>query len=175
MNFTRAEVRYNCFAMKRGATPKRPDIIEEIEKLKGALEWSTYLSEWDVVVFPERIAIIQTIRDLSKVAEVCSFKYVAEKTGVQMDKLTDEEKAIIDMVETQFLEGRMNWLNYRKVWGVKWDDERGRVETYLLNVPSNQLEVTQEMIKKVLERVTADSNKLFEEISKLRISETKTE
>lgn len=171
MNFTRAEVRYNCFSMKRTGTAKNPDLIKEVDKVRGELPWDKYLDEWDVVVFHNRLAVFKTIRDVAKVVEVCSFRYVAEKTGIPMTNMTDEESAIIHMIESQFLEEKMTWLNYRTVWNVRWDDERKRIETYLLNVPMNQIPVTEEMIQKVLERGTADSQILFDTV-KLSFVET---
>lgn len=164
MNYARNDVRYNCFRMKRGIAPKRQDIIDALETQLGEYNWNDFGEEWDVAVTPTQIKVIPSIKDINKVTEICSYKYIAAKKGFDIDSLTEQEEAIVLMIETQFLEGKMSWSNYREKWGVRWDDERKRVETYLMNVSQGQITVTDEMIQLVLERGTAEKNALFEQI-----------
>lgn len=172
--YVRRDVRYDCFRMKNGLSPKRQDIINEVEKLKGNFEWSKFGSDWDVYISGPSLRVVRNIKDMNKVTEICSYKYIAAKKNFEMDKMTDEEEAIVEMIEAQFLDGIMTWKNYREIWGVKWDDERSRIETYLMNMPQTQIEVTPEMIQKVLERGTAASDALFEQV-KVTIKDTKEE
>lgn len=162
--YARRDVRYDCFRMRNGLPPKRQDIIDEVEKLKGNFEWGKFSADWDVFVTGSTIKVVRNIKDMNKVTEICSYKYIAAKKNFEMDKMSDEEEAIVAMIEAQFLEGIMTWKNYREIWGVKWDDERSRIETYLMNMPQSQIEVTPEMIQKVLERGTAASDVLFDQI-----------
>lgn len=174
MNYVRSDVRYDCFRMKKGFAPKRQDLIDEIQKHLGDYRWGGFGEEWDVAVTPTRIKVIPSIKDINKVTEICSYKYIASKKGFDIDNLTDQEESIILMIEAQFLDGKMSWSNYRENWGVRWDDERKRVETYLMNVSQGQITVTDEMIQLVLERGTAEKNALFEQI-KDTIKDTKEE
>lgn len=162
--YARRDVRYECFRMKNGVPPKRQDIIDHVEKLKGDFEWSKFGTDWDVYVSKGIVKVVRNIKDINKVTEICSYKYIAAKKNFEMDKMTDEEEAIVEMIEAQFLEGMMTWKNYREIWGVKWDTERSRIETFLMNMPQSQIEVTEDMIQKVLERGTAASDVLFDQI-----------
>lgn len=164
MNYARSDVRYNCFRMKRGNVPKRQDIIDEIQRQLGEYTWSEFGEEWDVAVTPTRLKVIPSIKDINKVSEICAYKYIAAKKGFEIDNLSDEEEAIISMIESQFLDGKMSWSNYRETWGVRWENERNRIETYLMHTPQGQITVTDEMINRVLERGSADNNALFEQI-----------
>lgn len=162
--YARRDVRYECFRMKNGLPPKRQDIVDFVETLKGDFEWSKFSAEWDVYVSKGEIKVVRNIKDINKVTEICSYKYIAAKKNFEMDKMSDEEEAIVEMIEAQFLEGKMSWKNYREIWGVKWDNERSRIETFLMNMPQTQIEVTEDMIQKVLERGTAASDVLFDQI-----------
>lgn len=162
--YARREVRYECFRMKNGTQPTRQDIVDLIDGLKGEFEWSKFGADWDVYVSGGKVNVVRNIKDMNKVTEICSYKYIAAKKNFDMDKMSDEEEAIVEMIEAQFLEKIMSWKNYREMWGVRWDDERSRIETYLMNMPQSQIEVTEEMIQKVLERGTAASDVLFDQI-----------
>ena len=167
MAYVRSEVRQNCFLMKKGKPARNKEIVDTIEEIKGPYAWSEFTDKWDVYVTGGQIKIVPCIKDIGKVAEICSYKYVAVKNNIEMEKLNDEEEAIIEMIESQFLDGKMDWSNYRKSWGVYWNQDRNRVETYLMNLPESQIQVTEEMIQKVLERGTADSNSIFAEVKVL--------
>lgn len=162
--YARRDVRYECFRMKNGTPPKRQEIVDLVEKVRGDFEWSKFADEWDVYVTKSEIKVVRNIKDINKVTEICSYKYIAAKKNFEMDAMTDEEEAIVSMIEAQFLDGIMTWKNYREVWGVKWESERNRIETFLMNMPQSQIEVTPEMIQKVLERGTASSDVLFDTI-----------
>lgn len=162
--YARRDVRYECFRMRNGGPPSRQDIVDIIDSLKGDFEWSEFGTDWDVYVSGDKINVVRNIKDMNKVTEICSYKYIAAKKNFDMDKMSDEEEAIVEMIEAQFLDKIMSWKNYREIWGVRWDTERSRIETYLMNMPQSQIEVTEDMIQKVLERGTAASDVLFDQI-----------
>jgi len=162
--YARRDVRYDCFRMKNGVSPKRQDIIDMVNSLKNDFEWDKFGTDWDVYVSGGTLKVVRNIKDMNKVTEICSYKYIAAKKNFEMDKMTDEEESIVAMIEAQFLDRIMSWKNYREIWGVKWDNERSRIETYLMNMPQSQIEVTEEMIQKVLERGSAASDILFDQI-----------
>ena len=172
--YVRRDVRYNCFLMKKGKQPKNKEIIEQVEKLMEDYTWGEFTDKWDVYITNNQIKVVPCIKDIGKVAEICSYKYVAAKNNIEMEKLNDEEEAIIEMIESQFLDGKMTWKNYRQSWGVTWNQERNRVETYLMNLPESQIKVTEEMIQKVLDRGTAASETLLSEV-KIKFKDTKKE
>jgi len=171
--YARRDVRYECFRMKNGTPPKRQEIVDLVEKEKGDFEWSKFAVDWDVYVTSSKISVVRCIRDINKVTEICSYKYIAAKKNFEMEVLSDEEEAIISMIEAQFLDGLMTWRNYREAWGVRWEPERNRIETYLMNMPQTQIEVTPEMIQQVLERGTAASDVLFDAV-KVSIKDNQT-
>lgn len=162
--YARRDVRYDCFRMKNGVSPKRQDIIDMVDALKNDFEWTKFGTDWDVYVSGDTLKVVRNIKDMNKVTEICSYKYIAAKKNFDMDKMTDEEESIVAMIEAQFLDRIMSWKNYREIWGVRWDNERSRIETYLMNMPQSQIEVTEEMIQKVLERGSAASDILFDQI-----------
>lgn len=172
--YARRDVRYNCFRMKNGVPPKNHDIIDIIEKQMDEFKWDKFAEEWDVAVTPTQIKVMPSIKDINKVTEICTYKYIAAKKGIEMDRLSDEEEAIVQMIEAQFLEGKMTWANYRERWGIRWENERNRIETYLTNIPSGQIDVTEEMIQRVLERGQNDVNSTLGEV-RVKIKDTKEE
>ena len=171
--YARRDVRYECFRMKNGTPPKRQEIVDLVEKGRGDFEWAKFANEWDVYVTKSAIKVVRNIKDINKVTEICSYKYIAAKKNFEMDAMSDEEEAIVSMIEAQFLDGLMTWRNYREAWGVKWEPERNRIETFLMNMPQTQIEVTPDMIQKVLERGTAASDALFD-IVKVSIKDNQT-
>lgn len=162
--YARRDVRYNCFRMKSGYPPKKQEIVDLVEAAKGDFEWSKFADEWDVYVTQSKINVVRCIKDINKVNEICAYKYIAAKKNFEMDAMSDEEESIVGMIEAQFLDGIMSWKNYREVWGVKWEPERNRIETFLMNMPQTQIEVTPEMIQQVLERGTSASDVLFDSV-----------
>lgn len=172
--YVRRDVRYNCFRMKNGVAPKNQEIIDIIEKQRGNFEWSKFAIDWDVAVTPNQIKVMPSIKDINKVTEICTYKYIAAKKGIEMDRLSDEEEAIVEMIEAQFLEGKMTWANYRERWGIRWENERNRIETYLTNIPSGQIDVTEEMIRAVFERGQSAAETVLGEV-RVIIKDTKEE
>lgn len=142
---TRYEVRNNCYRMKKGVAPRDPEIIAEIDSLRDGRSWVDFDDTWDVVVKKEKIIVIPSIKDLNLVSETCAKKNLTVEIGVEKEWSVQED-AVIQMIEAQFLEGIMTWSNYREKWNVRWNFDQNRVETYIVNRPSIQTEVTQEMI-----------------------------
>ena len=79
------------------------------------------------------------------VAETCAKKNLTIELGIEKE-WAPEEEAVIQMIEAQFLENIMTWENYKQKWNVRWNFDQNRVETFLVNRPAIQNEVTQEMI-----------------------------
>lgn len=165
MSYRRSVVRYNCFCMKKGNPPPNPDIVSRIEEQFTDERWGDFSVGWDVMVAGDKLTIVSNIKDVNKVMEVCAYAHIAAKSGLTVSPDNEEDAAIIHMIESQFLDGRMDWLNYRTAWGIRWDTERSRVETYLLRTPRTQTPVTQEMIDMVLQRGIASANEMYDSVS----------
>lgn len=156
MSYTNYQVRNTCFKMKNGNPPKFPEIVDEINAIRGSLAWEDFSETWDVIVKSGKIEIFKTVKDLSAVSEVCAKKNMAVTMGVT-PVWTPEEDSIIHMIECQFLENKMTWENYKKVWHVIWNDEQKRVVTDLLKKAFVQNEVTEEQINEKLRETMTKS------------------
>lgn len=165
MAYIRSKVRYNCFCKRKGNEAPDQDIVSVIEKQLGKFTWSGFTDEWDVAVFPDQIKVIPNVRDINRVIEVCTYAHIASKNNIKFDQLNDSDTAVVQMIESQFLEGKMTWDNFMQAWGVRWVPERRRIESYLLNVPSGQIEVTPELIQKVLERGGAAAEETYKSVA----------
>lgn len=157
---TRYEVRNNCFRMQRGAAPSNPELIAEIDKLRGNFSWRDFSQEWDVNVTNGKIYVYKSIKDINAVSEVCAKCNMAADMDIQKD-WTDEEQAVINMIESQFLEGKMDWKNYKTAWRIKWDNEQNRIVTEIIRSAPLQKEVTQAMIDEKI-REQLEQNKKIE-------------
>lgn len=143
---TRYEARNNCFRMKKGVPPVKPEIIEEIKpQIEGRFSWSSFADVWDVTVKNGKPVVFESVKDINAVTDVCSRKSLVEEMGVEKEWEV-REQSIIDMIEAQFLDGIMTWTNYRRKWSIRWDDIQNRIVTHLLNLTPHQIEVTQAMI-----------------------------
>lgn len=146
--YTRYDIRNACFRMKQGATPKNQEIVDLLTPLikEKNFSWHSFGDSWDVVNHVTKGLIpIKFIRDLSKVESVCSQMVIITENKI-IKEWNLEEQSIIESIEAQFLDGIMDWPNYRITWGVKQDTDSKRIVTTLLNRNTNQIEVTQEMI-----------------------------
>lgn len=161
MSYIRSKVRYNCFCMRKGVTPPDSEVVSVIEKQLGNRKWSDFTDTWDILVTNNKITVVSNIKDINKVTEICMYAHIAAKSGLEISPEEPEDKAIIHMIESQFLDGKMTWENYRSKWSLRWDDERKRIETYLLKLPYTQIPVTQEMIDMVLQRGIAETNEMY--------------
>jgi len=151
-------VRNNCFRVKKGNQPKHPEIIAEVEQLKGKFAWADFADVWDVVVKNNKIVVFESVKDISAVSEVCAKRAMIEELNIARE-WSPQEDAVIHMIECQFLDGKMSWKNYKKAWKVSWNDEQKRIVTELLKLPKTQTPVTQEMIdKKLAEQLTQSSS-----------------
>ncbi len=151
--FIRSQVRYNCFCKKKGTPPKDQSVVDLIEpQFVNDYNWSNFADKWDVAVKPTTVKVIPNVTDIARVSEVCMQASFYAKKGLDMEFDTDEDRAIVDMIEAHFLEGKMTWVNFRTNWNIRWDNERNRIETYLINIQPNQKTVTSEMIEAVITR-----------------------
>lgn len=165
MSYIRSKVRYNCFCKLKGNEAPDQEVIKVIEEQLGKYTWSGFTTDWDVAVFPDKIKVIPNVRDINRVMEVCTYAHIASKNNIKFDQLSDADMAVVQMVESQFLDGKMDWNNFMQAWGVRWVPDRQRIETYLLNVPSGQIDVTPELIQKVLERGSASADDLYNSVA----------
>lgn len=136
---TNYEVRNNCFRVKKGLGVRNKQIIDLVEQKKGNFAWQDFAVNWDVIVKNNDILVFESIKDITAVSEVCGRKSLAEEMNLQKE-WTPEEEAIIYMIECQFLENKMTWTNYKKVWRLTWNDEQKRVNTELIRPVSNQIQ-----------------------------------
>lgn len=165
MSYIRSKVRYNCFCKRKGNEAPDQEVVKIIEEQLGNYTWSKFTEDWDVVVFSDKIKVIPNVKDISRVMEVCTYAHIASKNNIKFDQLSDADTAVVQMIESQFLDGKMDWNNFMQSWGVRWVPDRQRVETYLLNVPSGQIEVTPELIQQVLARGSASADDLFNSVA----------
>lgn len=131
--------------MKKGVQPINSDLLQLIEQAKGDRSWQDFDVSWDVVVKDNKPIVIASIKDINLVIEVCAKKSLMAEMKIDRE-WTEQELSVIQTMEAQFLDGIMTWENFRKRWNVRWNSERNRIDTHLVNQPVIQTEVTQEMI-----------------------------
>ena len=138
--YTRYDVRNACSRIAKGLEPRNPDIKPILmEKMSETnFNWSQFGTKWDAVVTEGNISFITAIKDLDEVKDICTRRQMIEELGVEKS-WNERETAIIDAMETQFLDGIMNWNNYNKSWGVKMDTDRGSVVTFLTKIKPSQI------------------------------------
>jgi hypothetical protein len=147
---TRYDVRNACFRMKKGVKPTDLDILQQLEEAKGNRSWQDFDVTWDVVVKNNKPVVIASIKDINMVIEVCAKKSLTAEMNIDRE-WSEQELSVIQTMEAQFLDGIMTWENFRKRWNVRWNSERNRIDTFLINQPAIQTEVTQEMIDRKLQ------------------------
>ena len=71
----------------------------------------------------------------------------------------ERQTAIIESMEAQFLDGIMDWTNYRDEWIVRQDPDNKRILTKLIKrVPQQKVEITQEVLdSKIAEQLAETS------------------
>lgn len=151
---TRYDVRNACFRMKKGVKPTDLELFKQIEEAKGTRSWQDFDVSWDVVVKDNKPVVIASIKDINLVIEVCAKKSLMAEMKIDKE-WTEQELSVIQTMEAQFLDGIMTWENFRKRWNVRWNSDRNRIDTYLVNQPVIQTEVTQEMIDAKLREAMA--------------------
>jgi hypothetical protein len=172
--YSRYDVRYNCFRMKKGNPPKDPAVIALVEEARGNYSWTDFGDKWDVIIKKDKIVVFPSIKDINSVTEVCAKKQLTVEMKLEKEWNTQEE-AIIMMVEAQFLDNLMTWENYKKSWNVRWDADQNRIITYLLKLPKTQEEVTQEMIDKKLQESIANTKQQKSSIASMLEARPMTE
>lgn len=142
--YTRYDVRNACSRIAKGLTPRIPELKEILfEKMAETnYNWAQFGTKWDAVVTNGEIILIAAIKDVDEVKEVCAKRQMIEELGVEKT-WTDREIAVIDAIEAQFLDGIMDWSNYKTNWSVKKDNDRDTVVTYLLKANPGQKKITQ--------------------------------
>lgn len=172
---TRYDVRYNCFRMKNGIQPKSPEIIEILTPLVEAkrFAWKDFADKWDVVVKNGEVIVIASVKDINAVSEVCTKRAMVEQHGLAVE-WTAEEQSIIDMVESQFLDGIMSWKNYRQTWNIRFDHETNKIVTNVIR-EKTQLDVTEEMIDKKLKEAMEASKMVNDSVQNTLVARPMTE
>ena len=142
--YTRYDVRNACSRIAKGLTPRIPELKEILfEKMSQTnFNWSQFGTKWDVVVTNGEINLITAIKDVDEVKEVCAKRQMIEELGVEKE-WSDRETAVIDAMEAMFLEGLMDWTNYKTAWNVRKDTDRDTVVTFLTKVKPGQKKITQ--------------------------------
>ena len=131
--YTRYDVRNACLRLAKGLEPRISELKDILQdKLKNTnYNWTGFGNKFDAVVVNNEIHFIAAIKDLDEVKSVCSRRQMVDELGVEKTDWTDREIAIIDSMEVQFLDGIMDWRNYKNTWDVKMDTDRGQVVTFL--------------------------------------------
>lgn len=163
MELSNYTLRNTCFRLKKGLKPKDPELAKLIENVKGNYSWSSFADKWDIILKNGKPIVYESIKDINLVSDVCAKKSMITEMGIEKEWST-EEQAIINMIESQFLDGKMDWENYKKSWRIRWDDDHNKVATELLRTAYIQKEVTQEMIDQKLQEQMAASKKMRENI-----------
>jgi hypothetical protein len=135
--------------MKKGVKPTNLDLLQQIEQAKGDRSWQDFDVTWDIVVKNGKPVVIASIKDVNMVIEVCAKKSLTAEMKIDRE-WEEQELSVIQTMEAQFLDGIMTWENFRKRWNVRWNADRNRIDTFLINQPVIQTEVTQEMIDQKL-------------------------
>lgn len=140
--------------MQKNLEPRKAGLREVITKKIEGTGWGygNFSKDWDIVVTRDGkdFNIIASIRDVAEVQEVCAKRQMVEELGIEKE-WEGREKAIILAIEAQFLEGIMDWSNYKNNWSVRRNNDRETVETYLLKVKPFQ--ISQEEIDKRLQEM----------------------
>lgn len=131
--YTRYDVRNACLRLAKGLDPRIPELKDILQdKIRETnYNWTSFGSKFDAVIVNNEIHFIAAIKDLDEVKSVCSRRQMIEELGVEKNDWADREIAIIDAMEVQFLDGIMDWRNYKNTWDVKMDTDRGSVVTFL--------------------------------------------
>ena len=154
MKLDRYELRNTCFSLKKGKSPKYAEYVELIAPLIAEKNWSwhSFNDFWDVAIVDNEIRIIASIKNLSEVETVCAQKQMAVKLGADPE-FDERQSAIVESIESQFLEGIMGWTNYRDEWIVRQDPDNKRILTKLVKrVPQQKVEITQAVIDEKLQQ-----------------------
>lgn len=148
----RSKVRNVCANMKKGI---RLDdyIIELVEnKLPPAFSWSEYQSKWDVTVIDGDVFVLEAVTEDKILFETCAQKRFAVINNVE-PKWNPQQQFIIETIELDWLEPKMNWQNYGEVWEASIDNKTKKLQARLLNIPYGQREIQDfELIPKETEK-----------------------
>lgn len=146
---TRSELRHACYrARKNAATEKNKEALALVEPLLTDKQtWSNFSTEWDLMVNTAgNIIIIQPELDSEFIKSTCLDIKLSVMKGLPLDELSDRQQNIKSIVESQMLDGLMDWTNYNSKWRVFVNKDVGMIETKLISQPG-QKPVTQEMIQ----------------------------
>jgi hypothetical protein len=160
MKFVRSEVRHICFKRKSGFTLDS-ELANEVYRIvdpvlkKNNWKWAEFSTVWDLSVKPNSIVPIKAIKDLNFVLEVAAKAQLLVELKMTKE-WSDDELAVIHFIESQFLEGKMSWANFRKDWDVRWDHEYNKITAAMIR-PPGQVQLTKEEVDlRLFERLQAE-------------------
>jgi len=155
----RYELRNTAYKMRNNKTPVFPEVVKVLEPLleEKGFNWAGFPDTWDVVQVKGETKVIHAVRDLREAETVCAQQQMVVKVNAEPD-FDARELAIVESIEAQFLEGIMDWLNYRDEWNLAKDDQ-GRIVTKLIKrKPAQKIEITQEVLdEKIKEQLKKTS------------------
>lgn len=151
--YTRSEVRQACFKAKSGSiSESQLKIYDGVKSLFQAHhKIENFPKEWDVAVDRSgKIHLITPEIDRDFVTSVCAEARLKTQHKLPWEWNTREQN-VIDIIETELLEGVTGWENYNQKWSVEIDIELKRIKTKLLNVTPSQTfpEPAIEVVKEV--------------------------
>ncbi len=149
MKLRRSDVRHACYRAKNDifseATKHIIDMIES--KMEIHHKWNDFSKKWDVIVADGEIHLIEPENDYSFIHSTLLEISFLVKRGISLDEISPRQKNIVIMIEQNMLDGIMTWENYNVAWGFEIDKISNTIRTKMFNAPSNQIEVTDDMIK----------------------------
>jgi hypothetical protein len=148
--YTRSEIRHSCYRAKNGAaTEKNRTILALVEPLlESHQRYENFAEVWDVIVTKNKeIKIVYPETDKDFIHSTLLKAQLYVEMGKSLEDMSDREYSLVMQIEQLMLEKVMTWENYNKVWGIVVDPSTNSIKTAMYNVPSNQIEVTAEMIE----------------------------
>lgn len=142
----RSDVRNACFRAKVGDWRESQKEIQSVilSKLPAYANWDNFTVEWDIVISKGNdIIIIKPEIDYDFILKVCSEASTRKKFNLPWE-WEPREKNIIDIVESELLDGIMTWENFHSRWTIEIDRTLKRIHTKLLNVVIGQREIKEE-------------------------------
>lgn len=142
----RSIIRHALYRAKNGIfTPEKQHIYDLVKpEIPMNESWETFTKNWDVYYKNGVIKVIRPEVDYDFIHSTCLEKSLHVKNNLTMT-CTDRQMNTIEIIELNMLEGKMDWSNYNKTWGVSVDHELKRINTKLFSTSVNV--VTDEMIK----------------------------
>jgi hypothetical protein len=148
--YTRSEIRHACYRAKNdAATEKNREVLALVEPLLNETQrWANFSEVWDVIVTKNKeIKVVYPESNYDFIHTTLLKAQLFKELGKQFEDLNDREYSLVVQIDQLMLDGVMTWENYNKAWGIVTDPSTNSIKTTLYNAPTNQIEVTAEMIE----------------------------